>query len=370
MPRILILFFLLPSFVNGQTNLSAGDLAIVNYNADNPDAISFAVLQPIDSGTMLHFTDNGWLDTGGFRSGEGFFQWMAEQSYGCGAVIDLDSLAPMALSSSGDQVLVFQGTQSNPSFITAFNNEGSAVWQSTANSTNSSALPAGLINGQHAVAVFETDNLVYSDSTQGSLSALKQLLFDSSHFLGNNTSRQSFSGTLNVQSGCQLPLVWLSSGITRSSDGLHLEWATTDEWNCSHFLLEYGSHPSAMKVFAELRAQNRSGIHNYSYPIDAEEGYYRIRQVDWDGRSTSSPLHFWGASSSTQFRIENRAESLRISAKGRFQLQLYSELGELIYSLDALHVAELPYALLPQAYGILKLRSEHEILYRKIGIVR
>ncbi len=57
--------------LSAQTILNAGDIAIVGINTDNPDDFAFVLLTDIESGTVINFTDNGWLAAGGFRTGEG-----------------------------------------------------------------------------------------------------------------------------------------------------------------------------------------------------------------------------------------------------------------------------------------------------------
>ena len=52
------------------TSLAVGDIAIVHY-ASVGDAFSFVFLRDIEAGTTVNFTDNGWLASGGFRTGQG-----------------------------------------------------------------------------------------------------------------------------------------------------------------------------------------------------------------------------------------------------------------------------------------------------------
>jgi hypothetical protein len=54
------------------TTLTVGDLALIGYSADTAGkSFSFVLLQAVDAGTVISFTDNGWLAAGGFRAGEG-----------------------------------------------------------------------------------------------------------------------------------------------------------------------------------------------------------------------------------------------------------------------------------------------------------
>ena len=52
------------------TVLSAGDLAIVQYNSGTTDSFTFVFARDVEAGTVVNFTDNGWLAAGGFRPGE------------------------------------------------------------------------------------------------------------------------------------------------------------------------------------------------------------------------------------------------------------------------------------------------------------
>ena len=52
------------------TVLSLGDIAIVQYNSGTTDSFSFIFARDIEAGTVVNFTDNGWLAAGGFRAGD------------------------------------------------------------------------------------------------------------------------------------------------------------------------------------------------------------------------------------------------------------------------------------------------------------
>ena len=53
------------------TLLSVGDIAIVQYNSSTTDSFTFVFTRDVGAGTVVNFTDNGWLAAGGFRAGEG-----------------------------------------------------------------------------------------------------------------------------------------------------------------------------------------------------------------------------------------------------------------------------------------------------------
>ncbi|MFH1000001.1 MAG: lamin tail domain-containing protein, partial [Bacteroidota bacterium] len=167
--------------VNAQTTLTAGDIAIIGYNGDAPDGFAFVTLIELASGTEIRFTDSGVLTSGAFRTGEGAVKYTAPSVIAAGTVItcDISNLASlpanftrdddavigtngMNISSSGDQIIAFQGASLTPVFIYAVNNEGTSVWQSDATSSNTSALPPGLTEGTTAIALNEVDNATYN----------------------------------------------------------------------------------------------------------------------------------------------------------------------------------------------------------------
>lgn len=177
------------------TTLTAGDIAIIGFNFDNPDEFAFVPLVNIGAGTEIKFTDNGWLNSGSFRSTEGTFTWIANQDYTAGSVIN-PNLSSVAFSASGDQILAYQGADSNPTFIYALNSEGTTgEWQSDATSSNTSALPTGLINSETAVALPEIDNAIYTGITSGTKAELLSAISNSNNWSGSNSDRQTITNS-------------------------------------------------------------------------------------------------------------------------------------------------------------------------------
>ena len=121
------------------TSLKAGDIAILGFNFDNPDEFAFVALTEIAAGTEIKFSDNGWLNSGAFRTGEGTATWTADRNYSAGSIIN-PNVGKMAFSASGDRIIAYQGADINPTFLYAFNSEGNS-WQTNATSSNTSALP-------------------------------------------------------------------------------------------------------------------------------------------------------------------------------------------------------------------------------------
>ena len=196
----LIFYILFSGEIFAQTtDLGPGDIAILQYNSDaSPEEMKFLALKSMESGTVINFTDNGWNSDNTFRTGEGTHVWTAPSNVKAGDIITV-SLTGIALATNGDQILAYQGLSSSPTFLFAINNQGSAVWQSTANNAASSALPSGLTNGSTAIAITEIDNAIYTGSTTGNISTILGNICTNGNWGGSNTVNQTFSGTFTSE---------------------------------------------------------------------------------------------------------------------------------------------------------------------------
>lgn len=211
------------------TSLSAGDIAIIGINADNPDDFSFVLLVDIDAGTEIRFTDSGVLSDGSFRANEGAVRYTAPAALTAGTVInfvnnsadftaDNDAgvgTSGFSLSTSGDQIIAFQGLSTNPTFLFALLTN-STEFQADATSSNTSALPPGLEIGTTAVAVGsgpgptqEVDNAVYSGPVPGTPTELLAAISDASNWTGGNSPLTLPTNSLTIGNG----------GPTSGSDG-------------------------------------------------------------------------------------------------------------------------------------------------------
>ena len=195
--------------------LRPGDVAVVGYNADNPDQFAFVALVDLEAGTAITFTDNGWQSSDEtLRGNEGTVTWTADADVARGTVVAIESGEPDFTASvgsvsagggpqfatEGDQLLVYQGEATQPTFLYALNNEGEdGAWQADATSSNDSALPAGLESGTTAIALEEVDNAAYTGPTSGSRAELLEAISTPSNWTGDNGDRQAMpSGPFTV----------------------------------------------------------------------------------------------------------------------------------------------------------------------------
>ncbi|MCA9236878.1 MAG: hypothetical protein KDA44_15485 [Planctomycetales bacterium] len=190
--------------------LVAGDIAIIGVNTDDSDSFAWFPLVDLDAGEAISFTDSGWLSSDSFRGNEGGVSYTVP-SGGISAGTILTFVSPPAgdyatandanvgtnsfnLSSSGDQVFAFSGASASPVFLFGVQTN-STVFQSTASSSNDSALPTGLTLGQTALAVGtgsgsgdEYDNSYYVGSlVSGTREQLLAAIADPANWSGTNS---------------------------------------------------------------------------------------------------------------------------------------------------------------------------------------
>jgi len=145
-------------------SLTAGDIALIELQTDDNDEFAFVVLSNIDAGTVINFTDNAWdgsLATPALTTNENTIVWTApvggvtagtivtfQNTVGVGFSVGTYTGAYSGASTSGDQLIAYTGTASNPTFLYALT---SNTWISSGSpSTNTSWLPTGLVNGTTA----------------------------------------------------------------------------------------------------------------------------------------------------------------------------------------------------------------------------
>jgi predicted secreted protein len=219
------------------TTLNAGDIAFSSYSAA-VDEFSFVLLKNIGDGTTINFTNNGWLSTNVFRTGEETVTWTAPAGgMPAGTEIKIAGLTAtragggaagtvagtaLSLSLNGDQILAYRGTVAAPTFISAIHmnvystlagdpapSTTAAAWDGTANTQSSSALPTGLTTGVNAIwigtqdiATSEFDNAAYGTcagpGTLGPITGLRAALNNQANWVRNNNSTPGFS----IPPGC------------------------------------------------------------------------------------------------------------------------------------------------------------------------
>jgi hypothetical protein len=229
----------------GSTTLNAGDIGFTGYASNYPtsaeDNFSFVLLRNIGPGTVINFTNNGWLSTNVFGTGEETLTWTSNAAYPAGTEIKINGLTAtlaaggsagtvtgtaLNLSTIGDQVIAYRGTAAAPTFISAIHmnveaGSTAAAWDGAVVSTNASALPTGLTTGTNCIWIgtagdlaSEFDNARYGNcagpATLGPITTLRAALNNQANWIRDNNQPPSFV----LPTGCPYLGVGAAPNIT------------------------------------------------------------------------------------------------------------------------------------------------------------
>ncbi len=317
--------------INAQTTLVAGDIAFTGYNSDNStglDTFSFVITRVggISSATTISFTDNGWLSgTSALATNEGVITWTSSNSISQGTEVKIAGLVALingatsgtvantsnaasglSLSTTGDQVLAFQGASLSPTFISAIQMNVSTLagdgidsdslnWDGSVIGTNRSARPAGLMTGRTAVWLpTEVDNAKYScTGSTGSLANVIIAINNSGNWLKDDVNPYVLpSGCFN---GSILPVSFLSFTASQKETRVELQWITSSEINTDYFVVEKSYNKAEYTDLSKVYSKSSlsSGTQLYTF-IDGEAlpgtVYYRLKTTDLDGSFEYSPI--------------------------------------------------------------------------------
>ncbi|MFT3681024.1 MAG: S8 family serine peptidase [Ferruginibacter sp.] len=107
----------------------------------------------------------------------------------------------------------------------------------------------------------------------------------------NTTASSGYFALANVTTA-PLPVNWLSFTATQQNNNVDLHWTVSNEINCDHYVVEYSIDGVHFISVATIAAGNISaGTKNYTWrhvPRAAGKHFYRIKQVDRDGRFSYS----------------------------------------------------------------------------------
>jgi Secretion system C-terminal sorting domain len=277
MKRILIMSLIL-SLSSGitfsQTILQPGDIAIVGYNFKDPDEFSFITFVDLDPGTIIYFTDCGWTSSNNFRVGEGIVTYTVPAGGKAAGSVVTFGLDPgfttagvsgfFGLSIGGDQLLVYQGSFAAPQFIYALNNNGGAVWQTSASDNNTSALPPGLVNGYSAVALIEKEDGEYNCSSMvKDKNQLLPLISDFNNWTGDNDNRYSLPPSCFLDPLSQ-EIIEVSAEIMEDFLTVQL---TVESEGMENYLMEISTDYIQYDSFATLKISENRILYSFHFPV-------------------------------------------------------------------------------------------------------
>jgi len=282
------------------TVLTAGDIAILGFNSDAPRHNEFAFVSfvSINQNTEIIFTDCGWifsnLGFGNFTNDGALMYTVPSGGLNAGDVVIYSGTSgpwstytgsiitgSFNLSIEGDQIIVFQGSDSNPTnlFAVQFNGD---EWDFIGWNQNTSALPPGLNgyevtvgninNGHYKLDIYDVDLLIH-----------KALISSSSTW-------QKTGGPFDLSEIFSEPLpVELSSFSARIKDNsVILNWKTETEVNNYGFEVQRSAQPDKWEVLGFVEGNgNTNSPKEYNFvdnEVNSAGTYsYRLKQIDNDG---------------------------------------------------------------------------------------
>ena len=258
--------------------LSAGDIAFVGYHTDSDDGFTFIALTDIPGGEVIYFTDKGWNATNAtwYLNSEDHITWTAPAGgVSIGTVISIietsgDSFTvthgTAFLSGSGfsllggDSILAYQSSSgvepANPTFIAGIYGDDNYVhtvgcddaggWLSCSTCTHisgscstasgdTSGMPAGLTNGENALALFpnkgEEDNAKYTGTLTGTVSVVRAAIHNPANWTTNqspiNIAANQYSG-INITPDVSNNAPTASAFTANPSGNLTYTFSTND----------------------------------------------------------------------------------------------------------------------------------------------
>ena len=319
----------------------------------NVDEIAIVTLASIPSGTTIYFSDYYWDNTNSrwgnnglngttINNGEGIVKWTTTATIAAGtvykitltsgtpAVSGLPGMVSIATGWSSSSVGPFGG--SDNFFVYQSNNNGVTpsnwIFGWTNGLTNSvscnncwqtvtspilgqiSMLPSGLTNGTNAVSFAQIgttasnpsyDNNVYNTGSlrTGTKAALLAAICNTSNWVGDENTAYDISPTSTYFSAANafaitgtLPLSWQSvTGNLNAQKKATINWQVQEN-NVAKYVIEKGTDGRIFNAFGTTSSKG-DGKNSYSY-LDintlGEVLYYRIKQIDNDGRFSYSSI--------------------------------------------------------------------------------
>jgi hypothetical protein len=266
------LVFGLPAAVQAQSTLAPGDIAFVRMNEDNVDAFSFVALVDLAPGTVIYFTERGWLNATWIGNSESHLKYTAPAGgLSAGSIVHVDETAADVFAvagaggsvafawgtsgfnlASGDQMLAYQtasatlptstasltfiagitlndGNGSSPEYyndpithwtVAAYANTGGSA-------TNKSTLPSGLTNGVNCLSVFpdfnvlaSQDNVRYNNSlTSGTRAQLLAAISNAANWVYDDTTNYPISSVGPFTVTSLVPEIEVQGNGTIITDG-------------------------------------------------------------------------------------------------------------------------------------------------------
>ena len=173
--------------------------------------------------------------------------------------------------------------------------------------------------------------------------------------------------------GSTTPLNWLGFTGKQLSSQVLLNWATNNEINCKNYIIEHSADGIHFTALGAENAINNISTNYYQFTDEHPfkvHNFYRIRQVDFDGRFMNSrtidilyhfdqhsPLMIYPIPATTLIHVENAGMI------NQFRLQVFDQLGQLVIDQNrtASNLTDLDISHLPAGMYRIKITDGHSL---------
>ncbi len=175
-----------------------------------------------------------------------------------------------------------------------------------------------------------------------------------------------------------LPVTWLSFSAKKVNANAHLEWRTAQEQRCSLYEVERSTDGVNYQKVGQQICRNSQAAQNYNY-VDVNPGkgifYYRLRQVDTDGKFDYSAVRKVSFGEDGDIRVypnPTRDVVQITNLPGNSDIRLYDASGRMVLqsrsgqAFTTLQVSHLPSGL----YELLITTSAGERKVQKVQILK
>lgn len=148
----------------------------------------------------------------------------------------------------------------------------------------------------------------------------------------------SFGLITLAEGGTGLPVIFSAFSVTCGNNETRIHWATSFEQNASHFDVQRSADGTTWTTIATIPAAGNSTIEKrYAYTDRQPQGkYYRIKEVDLDGKEQYSIVGVADCEISTDFKAwPNPAQdqlfvNLKANRTGSAAIQIFNSAGKLV----------------------------------------
>jgi len=158
-----------------------------------------------------------------------------------------------------------------------------------------------------------------------------ELVFFSVLALGQDIEVYEAFSTVNP-----LPVSLVAFQGKATREGIALSWSTASEHNAEQFVVERAADaPAGFVAIGQVTCTGtttQTQAYGFVDPSPAPRSYYRLRQLDHDGKTTFSPVVAmqWAAPAALRAYPNPATSSVRVAGAAGTQFSIFDQLGHLV----------------------------------------